>query len=99
MTVDGLAMVIGALKSDFHQPGFCIKDFHRVLLECDEMQAVVEVFDLLAAATDHFADTQHCDPIAIADTISNSIETTFGTSVKLRVRGPRSAHMQRLLEF
>ena len=39
-----------------------------------ELQSVVEVFDLLSAATNGFADTQRCDPVAIADTVSNSIE-------------------------
>lgn len=39
-----------------------------------ELQSVVEIFDLLSAATSGFADPQHCDPIAIADTVSNSIQ-------------------------
>ncbi len=38
-----------------------------------EMETVVDVFDLLSDATSDFADIQHCDPIAIADTISESI--------------------------
>lgn len=47
-----------------------------------EMEAVVAVFELLANATCDFADAQHCDPVAIADTISDAID---GAS-------PNSAH-------
>lgn len=38
-----------------------------------EMEAVVAVFELLSEATNGFADQQHCDPVAIADTISDAI--------------------------